>query len=533
MELIGYLDSDKTEHRLRMPKFGSVRNIQNCNNMDTFERRENVIKQLRDRTLELERGRAIPFKRISQGIAELLKLHPFPRYCGPFTGPIDGHWNPSWQPIMDSTDSGKKFNYFVTFVHSPAQECGTWTFDEDKTQDKMRPLFIVQSEKTKLYGPASSLSHSIIYPCEYGKCSIYCPCNICSSDEPCDQYCAKSPCEECDHQCPDHKCELDRTYSETDSFTIQFYRQNFDEEMSPEKITELSAHYRYSTYDPEDKFIKYAGIPRNCNRCQEDLLDHDVHHSVFHYRCKFCRKSLKLIKNDPIDSIQILKEKMKMKIEDGTTCAYCYKYFVNSTRRKDHEKTEHTVHLKPFKCDECSRSFASLVGLNHHQRIHSDAPMEYICDTCKQTFTAERTLKRHIESVHVSRTKERLFCDICEKSFTRADNLTRHIREAHKEPSVNTEYLRQLARPFECEHCGSRFKRKQKLDEHIVSSHYQNVPVIICEICSKTFSKLVTKKRHTDTVHNNISKNHKCLHCNKTFSRKDNLLKHVKHCQLA
>ena len=90
--------------------------------------------------------------------------------------------------------------------------------------------------------------------------------------------------------------------------------------------------------------------------------------------------------------------------------------------------------------------------------------MEYTCETCKQTFTAERTLKRHIESVHVSQNKERLFCDICEKSFTRADNLTRHIREAHKEPSVNTEYMRQLARPFNCEDCGSRFKRKQMLE---------------------------------------------------------------------
>ena len=31
-----------------MPKFGSVRNIQNCENMDTCERRENVITQSGD-----------------------------------------------------------------------------------------------------------------------------------------------------------------------------------------------------------------------------------------------------------------------------------------------------------------------------------------------------------------------------------------------------------------------------------------------------------------------------------------------------
>ena len=454
MEFIGHHISDKSELRIRMPKFGNIRNIQNCDNIEIYKKKEIVISMIRsDRIPEIEKGSAIPFKRINQGIVDLLKLHPFPRYCGPFTQLITGNWTPIWEPIMNSDDGDKKFQFFVSFTHSASQACGTWTFDDTEMPAKIRPLFKVDSEKTKLSGPASTLCHTIIYPCEYGGCCVQCPCNICTSgNEPCGQYCAKSPCEECDQQCPEHKCELDRTYSRKDSFTIPFYSQHLDKEQSAETIRDLQGQFRYSKYDPEDTFIKYVGIPRSCTRCQDDLLDHEVHHSVLHYRCKFCRKFLKLLRNNPVNSIQMLKEKKKREIEDGTTCAYCYKYFANSTTRKSHERVEHIVHEKPFECIQCSRSFASLVGLKHHQRKHTDTPKEYACETCQQMFTAERTLKRHIESVHGS--QGRLNCDMCDTLFTRADNLTRHIHEAHSEPSVNTEYSRQLASPFECDHCG-------------------------------------------------------------------------------
>ena len=526
MEFIGHNISDETELRLRMPKFGNVMNLDNCDILAICEKREIIINN-KLRNCTPVNGIEVSLGRMYQGIFDLLLLHPCPRYCGPFTCPISGHWNPCWKPIMNSNDSERNFQYFVTFTHSTFQACGSWTFDASTTVAKNKPRFKVDPQKTKLAGPASTWSNNIIYPCEHGQCCIQCPCNICTScEEPCGQNCAKSPCNDCDQQCTEHKCELDRTYSKNDSFTIPFFHQTL-EEVSTVDTKRL---FFFGQTDPETLFIKYAGIPRSCAKCQEDLLDHEMHHSVLHYQCKFCRKSLRILRSESVGDIQLLKEKKRMDSEDNTTCAYCYKYFVNSFNRKYHEKTEHSDHEKPFKCNECTNSFSSLIGLKHHKRNHNITPNEYSCETCRKIFSAESTLKRHIKSVHCNESKEKFQCDVCDKLFTRADNLTRHTHEAHKEPSLNTQYIRQFAKPFKCDYCGSRYSRKEKLEIHIMSSHSRAAQDnFICNICFKTFTNLKNKIRHIYTIHKTISENHKCVYCNKSFGRKDNLVKHVKH----
>ena len=131
---------------------------------------------------------------------------------------------------------------------------------------------------------------SIIYPCEHGKCCIHCPCNLCtSSDKPCNQYCARHPCVKCDKQCLNHQCRLDGTYSSQDSFTIPFYCEILDEDARSKESNSLLCYdpRLHHPYDPEYYFIKYAGIPRDCSKCQIDLLDHEIHHHVLHYFCKF------------------------------------------------------------------------------------------------------------------------------------------------------------------------------------------------------------------------------------------------------
>ena len=530
MEFIGRHLSDQTEIRARMPKFGNIENTLNDNIMENYDKKENII-----RTMMRHHIPGKTCERIRQGIYQLLKLHPCPRYCGPFTGSITGHWEYNRLrlvvPPEESSDRDKQFLYFVTFTHSDNQICGTWTFDkiEPKSTSINRPIFKVHSQLANLSGPASTMSKTIVYTCEHGTCSIQCPCNLCTSyEEPCSRYCAESPCEECDQQCQEHKIELDRTYSKTDSFTIPFYYENLDEDAKTEDTNRFIVYPIEGTFSPESKFIKYAGIPRRCKKCQEDLLDHEVRHSVLHYRCKFCRKSLRLIRNYPVDLLQFVKEKERTEMNDNSTCAFCYKYLTDSAKRKYHERTEHTLGPKPFKCGECSQSFASQVGLNHHQRKHSVTPKKYLCETCNKLFTAEMALKRHIKSVHLNGRK--LQCDSCDKSFTRADNLTRHFLEVHGEPSVNTQYVRQFAKPFKCDYCGSRFKRKAQLKAHSLLHHQVDTEIFKCDICLKTFSTMTNKRRHFYTVHSKESNNYKCIFCPKSFGRKDNLSKHVKLC---
>ena len=63
MEFIAHHISDKSELRIRMPKFGNIRNIQNCDNIEIYKKKEIVISMIRsDRIPEIEKGSAIPFK---------------------------------------------------------------------------------------------------------------------------------------------------------------------------------------------------------------------------------------------------------------------------------------------------------------------------------------------------------------------------------------------------------------------------------------------------------------------------------------
>ena len=102
----------------------------------------------------------------------------------------------------------------------------------------------------------------------------------------------------------------------------------------------------------------------------------------------------------------------------------------------------------------------------------------------------------------------------------------------HSQSSLNTEYIRQLAYPLKCDHCSTRYKRRADLENHILSPHVEEAASgkLTCEICLKSFTDVKNKRRHTNNVHNKISRNYECKYCEKSFGRKDNLDKHVKQC---
>ena len=155
---------------------------------------------------------------------------------------------------------------------------------------------------------------------------------------------------------------------------------------------------------------------------------------------------------------------------------------------------------------------------------------EYICNVCKKKFNAERTLKRHVKSIHEKQTKEELQCKECDKKFTRHDNLERHLQEVHRISTLNINFIRELkTNLFNCNYCDSSFGRKQTLNDHILSSHETlDSDSLQCALCSKIFVNVRNKNRHVSTIHRNVGQEYECKYCEKKFGRKDNLTKHVK-----
>ena len=117
MEFIGKNKFDELEYKIRMPKFGTIINEQCRSNSEYISKRENVITtKLRNfsreniTAAEKKRGILRPVTNIRQAIFDLLRLHPYPRYCGPFTGPINGVWKEASR--MESSDREKKIPLF-------------------------------------------------------------------------------------------------------------------------------------------------------------------------------------------------------------------------------------------------------------------------------------------------------------------------------------------------------------------------------------------------------------------------------------
>ena len=281
----------------------------------------------------------------------------------------------------------------------------------------------------------------------------------------------------------------------------------------------------YTARYTETKFIKYAGIPRNCSQCQIDLLDHEVHHHIVHYRCKFCRETLRRVQNARASDSNLFIGDDSIRAKDDSTCSFCYKIFHAPSNRKLHEKTEHSEKEKPFKCLQCEKTFASAIALNHHQREHTDETNKYLCNICRKEFSSGVCLKRHIESIHNSEVRKFIQCHRCEQTFTRVDNLTRHLTEVHKESPVNLHFCPQFSKPYKCKQCSRRFMRKEVLVNHTLSVHARDAESqqesYFCAKCSKTFGSRWVLHRHVDSINKSSKSAYKCGKCDKMFSRND------------
>lgn len=175
-------------------------------------------------------------------------------------------------------------------------------------------------------------------------------------------------------------------------------------------------------------------------------------------------------------------------LDDSTSgptysCDHCGKACKSKRKLVLHKRAQcQHKNTLPFKCTECSKSFAERSYLNRHIRmIHRGRGRNQQCPICPMRFAGKKILKNHME-IHFGirpipcefcsgrfKTQELLDlhslihkgenpykCGDCDKSFNQHNLLQKHAKcHAH------------LPRPFQCQNCPAGFYYGEYLNKHI------------------------------------------------------------------
>jgi len=218
----------------------------------------------------------------------------------------------------------------------------------------------------------------------------------------------------------------------------------------------------------------------------------------------------------------------------------------------------HSADIKPIQCEQCDKSYKVQSQLKvHMQIIHSNEKL-YKCDLCSKFFATKGQFSSH-NQIHIG--KKQFACNICSKQFLRLNHLKPHILEVHQKNSD----LCDLSgiKPYKCVECGACFSESRSLRLHYKLHLGKKVPLdvgeindklasenpkdfkpkpprkrpkqngkklfsILCDYCPKTFSTEYFLKQHL-TIHTG-EKPHSCDLCSMKFRLKSTLRIHkIRH----
>lgn len=196
-------------------------------------------------------------------------------------------------------------------------------------------------------------------------------------------------------------------------------------------------------------------------------------------------------------------------------CEKCGETMQSKQALKEHRK----AHREPkkytensetaeFTCDECGKSFKSKDKVQMHVRRHGD--IKCLCNMCGKWLSCLGNLRKHYKAVHLN--QKNLACPICDHRFTSSFRLKDHVNSHNG------------IRAYSCTLCETRFFNYSAVKRHMDTVH-SDEKKYVCNVCSKAFKIQNNLKTHM-FAHTGIYE-HTCEHCGTGFRRKNKMMQHI------
>ncbi|XP_052804971.1 zinc finger protein 780A-like [Mya arenaria] len=205
----------------------------------------------------------------------------------------------------------------------------------------------------------------------------------------------------------------------------------------------------------------------------------------------------------------------------------CRRAFSYHEQRYKHWKR---VHIKPFKCQICLKTFPDKYLLFKHLiNVHKDIEFNFQkCSICKQNFGTEQELQEHLVKHEGKRPHQ---CDVkgCDKAFKTAYSLKRH-QQGHQRVKYRRNVDTANLPLYECPECDETFNSISNLERHGQNEH-PGIKLFKCseEKCDQRFTFHYNKMRHILTHSENPARPHQCHRCGFLFKRTSSLKQHILH----
>ena len=254
----------------------------------------------------------------------------------------------------------------------------------------------------------------------------------------------------------------------------------------------------------------------HCNFCaytgkyQSNVNQHALHK---HFYCIPCEKEC--------ESLDSIIDHQKDVHGRNFTCNICSKRFLELARLTQHmdtihaEKTKEKIHC----CEFCEFKTDMILKLDEHMKAVHHVNKDIQCPKCDFKTAWQRSLDLHIKVKHEKDTLPKLTCSQC-------DFVT------HSKPSFRShQKLHQVKDNIECEHCGTRFTRKDSYKHHLKIVH-GNSKTFKCDECDFVSKYPQAVKAHRLWKHTENNKQFQCDLCKKGYVTKKSLKYHIETAHL-